>query len=119
MNERSSPRHLPLDIEAYSINLLIGGVFYSGMLANVSDGGLCLAIPGEAQLPVESRDILKGFLLSAKLPHRVEFRGEALWRRNGRVGDEACTLIGIRFDAAENLGLALDSLRQHSVPAAS
>ncbi len=108
-SERTRERISPRDFEDYSVQLLIGDVFCSGLLGNISEVGLCVLAPASVKLE-DAQQISRGNILSRYLEKPIEFSGAVVWTAPGQHAGEAVTLAGIRFDQLVDLPLALTAI---------
>ncbi|MBX7059840.1 MAG: PilZ domain-containing protein [Leptospirales bacterium] len=99
-SERAYPRVSPRDFEDYSVQLLAGDSFFSGMLGNISEDGLCVLIPGNVEIPDDCRQIERGNILSRHLKEPIEFRGDIVWTAPAEGEHEQLTMAGIHFQSA-------------------
>ncbi len=108
--ERSFPRVAVREFEDYSVQLLLEDCFYSGMLGNISEKGLCILIPGAVEIPERSRRIERGNILSRYLEERIEFSGDIIWTAPAESHEERLTLAGVEFDAPLELPVQLTAI---------
>lgn len=108
-SERTRERISPRDFEDYSVQLLIGDVFCSGLLGNISEVGLCVLAPAGVKLE-DQQQISRGNILSRYLETPIEFSGKVVWTAPGQHAGETVTLAGIQFDQLVDLPVALTAI---------
>ncbi|MEM7181744.1 MAG: PilZ domain-containing protein [Spirochaetota bacterium] len=92
---RKSTRVYPKDLIDYSARINVNGAYYSGMLGNLSDTGVCVILP--ENFPKEEGVEVIGIVHYVPLNEKIEFAGKIIWTKNYFFQNKSRVMIGVQF----------------------
>lgn len=93
--QRRSERVSYKNFSDYSVSFTADDKTYTGLLGNISDGGMCAILP--AEFPAEIGGLLKGELKYKPYSDIYPISTKIVWKANYLLKDEPKIMIGMEF----------------------